>query len=43
MTLSWIKENTLLFDFSLSSENVQLLDDLKGCEWYSKDSDIFLF
>ncbi|MDR0710317.1 MAG: aldo/keto reductase [Spirochaetaceae bacterium] len=38
-----IRENTLVFDFELSPEDVQLIAALKGCVGYSKDPDTIEF
>lgn len=39
VTTSRIKENTEVFDFELSEQDVQLIADLKGCVGYSLNPD----
>jgi diketogulonate reductase-like aldo/keto reductase len=43
VTESRIKDNADIFNFELSSQDVQIISDLKGCCGYSKDPDIITF
>jgi diketogulonate reductase-like aldo/keto reductase len=39
VTTSRIKENTEVFDFALSEQDVQMISDLRGCCGYSANPD----
>ncbi len=43
VTKSRIKDNVDVFDFELSTQDVQIISDLKGCCGYSKDPDTITF